>query len=167
VSRPPSLTPTFRYSTFAFLRRAGAGFVVVAAGKAGGMAKNVLLVSTVERSEESVRPLLGDIDRVKVVVPAVRQGVLDWLANDEQAFSRAREEAERTAAALPGETVEARAGEADLELAIRDALATFPADEIVVAVRASDEAGAVERAATDSLERSVDGVPVRRVVVDD
>jgi hypothetical protein len=129
------------------------------------MAKNVLVVSTVDGAEEVLRAELGDVEQMKVVVPAVRQGVLDWLANDEQAFSQAEEEAVRTAAALPGETVDARAGEADIELAIRDALATFPADEILVAVHADDEAGAVERAAKDGLGRTVDGVPVRRVVV--
>ena len=91
--------------------------------------------------------------------------MLDWLANDEKAFSEAREEAERTADALPGETVEARAGEADVELAIRDALATFSADEILVAVRAEEDAGTVEAAATEDLGRSVDGIPVRRIVV--
>lgn len=125
----------------------------------------MLIVSTVDGAEEALRGELGDVDQVKVVVPAVRQGVLDWLANDERAFSHAREEAERTAAELPGETVEARAGEADVELAIRDALATFPADEIVVAVHPEDDAGAVERAATVELGRTVDGIPVRQIVV--
>jgi hypothetical protein len=129
------------------------------------VARNVLVVSTVEGADEVLRRRLADVERLKVVVPAVRQGVLDWLANDERAFSHAQEEAERTAQALPGETVEARAGEADVELAIRDALATFPADEIVVAVRPEDDAGAVERAAAERIERVVDGVPVRRVVV--
>ncbi len=130
------------------------------------MARNVLVVSTVEGAEDAIREELGgDVDEVKVVVPAVRQGVLDWLANDERAFAHAQEVAERTADALPGETVEAVAGEADVDLAIRDALATFPADEIVVAVHPDDEAGAVERAAAEGVQRSVDGVPVRRLVV--
>lgn len=129
------------------------------------MGKNVLVVSTVEGGEEALRAQLGDVEQLKVVVPAVRQGVLDWLANDEQAFSRAREEAERTAAILPGDTVEARAGEADVELAIRDALATFAADEIVVAVHPQDDQGAVERAATNEIGRSVEGIPVRQIVV--
>jgi hypothetical protein len=131
------------------------------------MGRNVLVVSTVEGAEEALRDQLDDVDELKVVVPAVRQGVLDWLANDEQAFSRAQEEAERAAAALPGETVEAQAGEADVELAIRDALATFEADEIVVAVRPDDDAGLVERAAAAEVGRTIDGVPVRRVVVAD
>jgi hypothetical protein len=131
------------------------------------VARNVLVVSTVEGADEVLRRQLRGVEQLKVVVPAVRQGVLDWLANDERAFSRAQGEAERSAQALPGETVEARAGEADVELAIRDALATFPADEIVVAVRAEDDAGAVERAAAEGIEHTVDGIPVRRVVVPD
>src|SRR5687768_15550558 len=109
------------------------------------MGRNVLVVSTVEGAEDAIREQLGgDVGELKVVVPAVRQGVLDWLANDERAFAHAREVAEQTADALPGTTVEASPGEADVDLAIRDALATFSADEVVVAVRPEDEAGAVE-----------------------
>ena len=132
------------------------------------MGKRVLVVSTVEGAEADLRDALGGgVEEVKVVVPAVRQGVLDWLANDERAHAEAREEATRTAEALPGETVEATAGEADVDLAIRVALATFPADEIVVAVRPDSEAGAVESAATAAVPRTVDGIPVRRLVVAD
>jgi hypothetical protein len=130
--------------------------------------RNVLVVSTVEHADEALRDQVGDADRVKVVVPVVRQGVLDWLANDERAFSHAEDVAEQTAGALPGETVEAVAGEANVELAIRDALATFAADEIVVAVRPEDEEGLIEsRATADLPQRSVDGVPVRLVVIPD
>jgi hypothetical protein len=130
--------------------------------------RNVLVVSTVEHADEALRDQVGDADRVMVVVPVVRQGVLDWLANDERAFSHAEEVAERTADELPGETVEAVAGEANVELAIRDALATFAADEIVVAVRPEDEEGLVEsRATADLPQRNVDGVPVRLLVVAD
>ena len=58
------------------------------------------------------------------------------------------------------------AGEANVESAIRDALATFAADEIVVAVRPEDEEGLVEsRATADVSKRSVDGVPVRLVLI--
>ena len=131
------------------------------------MGRNVLVVSTVEDAERELRAELGDgVAQVKVVVPAVRQGVLDWLANDESAFAHARDEAERTAAALPGETVDAVPGEADVELAIRDALATFEADEIVVAVQPGDEMGIVEsRAARNVPASEMDGIPVRVVVV--
>lgn len=130
------------------------------------MSRNVLVVSTVERSHDVLREHVGDADAIKVVVPVVRQSVLDWLASDEKAFSHAEEVAERTAEQLPGETVEAVAGESDVGLAVRDALATFPADEIVVAVHPEDEESLVESVATDTAPtRSVAGVPVRFVVI--
>ena len=128
--------------------------------------KNVLVVSTVDHPEDVLRPFVGDADTLKVVVPVVRQGVLDWLANDQKAFTHAEHVAEDVAAHLPGETVEAVAGEADVDLAIRDALATFPADEIVVAVRPTDQEGRVESAATaDAPTKSLHGIPVRYVVI--
>jgi hypothetical protein len=129
--------------------------------------RNVLVVTTIEETDaDALRSHVGAADTVKVVVPVVRQGVLDWLANDERAFSEAEALAQRTADRLPGETTEATAGEPDVELAIRDALATFPADEIVVAVRPEQQAGRIERAAIDTApRRSFDGVPVRFVVV--
>lgn len=132
------------------------------------MGRNILVVSTVEHPEDILREHLDEADSIKVVVPAVRQGVLDWLANDEKAFADAEEDAQRTAQRLPGETVEALAGEANVELAIRDALATFAADEIIVALRPSDQEGRVESAATGSTpQRSIEGIPVRQVVIPD
>jgi hypothetical protein len=130
------------------------------------MGRNVLVVSTVDDPAGALRTPIGEADTIKVVVPVVRQGVLDWLANDEKAFGHAERVAERAAEQLPGETVEAVAGEADVDLAIRDALATFPADEIVVAVHPSDQEGLIESLATDTAhQREVDGVPVRVVVI--
>ena len=72
--------------------------------------RSVLVVSTVEHAEAALRAQVGDADVIKVVVPVVRQGVLDWLANDQRAFSHAERVAESTAEQLPGETVEAVAG---------------------------------------------------------
>jgi hypothetical protein len=130
------------------------------------VARNVLIVSTVEHADDVLRAQVGEADTIKVVVPVVRQGVLDWLANDQKAFGRAEHVAERTAERLPGETVDAAAGESDVGLAIRDALATFQADEIVVAVRPEEEEGLVESTATDTApQHAVDGVPVRFVVI--
>lgn len=130
------------------------------------MGRNVLVVSTVEHADDVLRVHVGEADTIKVVVPVVRQGVLDWLANDQKAFGHAERVAERTAEQLPGETVDAVAGESNVGLAIRDALATFPADEIVVAVRPDEEEGLVESIMTDSApQHSLEGVPVRYVVI--
>ena len=130
------------------------------------MGRNVLVVSTVEHADDVLRAHVGDADTIKVVVPVVRQGVLDWLANDEKAYGHAEEVAERTAERLPGETIGANAGEADVDLAVRDALATFPADEIVIAVRPGEDENLVESIATDTAPtHAVAGVPVRYVVI--
>ena len=130
--------------------------------------KNVLVVSMVEDAADVLRAHFAEADTIKVVVPVTGQGILDWLASDEKAFGHAERVAERTAERLPGETVDAVAGEANVGLAIRDALATFPADEIVVAVRPDEEKGVVELIATEGApQHSVEGVPVRYVVVPD
>ena len=61
------------------------------------MGRNVLVVSTVDHAEDVLRRRLGgDVDELKVVVPVVQQGFLDWLANDEQAASQAGEDAARS-----------------------------------------------------------------------
>lgn len=127
--------------------------------------RNVLVVSTVESpGERALETWVGDADAVKLVVPVVRQGVLDWLANDERAFSHAAELAERTAENLDGTVVSTAAGESDVGLAIQDALATFPADEVVVALDERDDE-LVARIRSDSeLVRLVEGVPVRVII---
>jgi hypothetical protein len=130
------------------------------------MPKNVLVVSTVENDEAVLRAAVGPADRVKVVVPVVKQGMLDWLANDERAFAHAEQVADETAERLPAEDVETAAGEANVALAVRDALATFPADEIVVAVRPDDrEHLADELDPEQGVARAIDGVPLRFFVI--
>ena len=126
-------------------------------------------MSTIEDTDADVlRSHVGGADTIKVVVPVVRQGVLDWIANDQKALDEAEAIAQRTAEKLPGETAEAVAGEPNVELAIRDALATFQADEIVVAVRPDQEEDLIEAAATETApRRSFEGVPVRDVAVPD
>jgi hypothetical protein len=128
--------------------------------------RNVLVISTVEHADDVLRAYVGDAETIKVVVPVVRQGWLDWLANDQKAFAHAERVAERTAEHLSGDTVDAMAGEADVGRAIRDALATFPADEVVVAVRPHEQEGLVESSATETAPKhSIEGVPVRYAVI--
>jgi hypothetical protein len=127
---------------------------------------HVLVVCTTNVPEAQLRSQVGADDVVRVVVPVVRQGVLDWLANDQRAFARADELAAEVAEELPTEPVAATAGESDVALAIRDALATYPADEIVVAVEDGSELaldGVVDGVETGG--RRFDGIPLRWVVV--
>ena len=136
--------------------------------RASSTGRGILLVSTLEHEAPALRRIVGPDDRVKVVVPVVRQGFLDWLANDERAFSHAEEVAAETAEELPADNVDSAAGEADVALAIRDALATFPADEVVVAVGPRDRDLLTDRLdPEDGAPRSIDGVPLRLLVVRD
>ena len=83
-------------------------------------------MSTVEHGDDELQAHVGEADEVKVVVPVVRQGVLDWLANDERAFGHAERVAARTADHLPGETVETVAGEAQPFRPMRSSLPCVP-----------------------------------------
>jgi hypothetical protein len=128
--------------------------------------KNVLVVSTVEHADDVLRGHVGEADTIKVVVPVVQHGILDWLANDQEAFGQAERVAERTAEQLPAGEADAVADEAYVGLAIRDALATFPADEIVVAVHPNEDEGLLESIATEGAPQySFEGVPVRTVAI--
>jgi len=51
-------------------------------------------------------------------------------------------------------------------IAVRDALADFPADEVVVVVRPDEEEGLVESFASETApQHSFEGVPVRYLVL--
>jgi hypothetical protein len=137
---------------------------------------NVLVIATVVLDwsllrEHAPELALPDGASVRVVSPTSRLSRAQWLTNEEDA---AREEAAKIAtdvaaavdAAPETETeVETEVGDVDPLQAAEDALATFPADELVVLIRAEDQASWLERAAAErGFERF--GLPVRYVVVD-
>ena len=79
---------------------------------------------------------------VLVVSPAMHQsGLRFWMSDSDDAIEHAEQAAGATAAALGDEagSVRATTGESEPLLAIQDALATFPADRIVV-FRGDDDA---------------------------
>ena len=72
---------------------------------------------------------------VLVVAPAEQESTLRfWMSDADEAISDAQERADSTAAGLDAEGAHTRTetGEADPVLAVRDALASFPADRILV-----------------------------------
>jgi hypothetical protein len=100
--------------------------------------RNVLLVALDPVPEEEIRHAIADRSdgadvNVHVVAPAAHVGKFQWLTGaDDDARAEAAELADRTADALDAE-VETEVGEHDPLLAVQDALALFPADEILVA----------------------------------
>ena len=74
---------------------------------------------------------------VLVVAPALNPGLRRWFSDEDRARRDAKERAASSVQHLKrhGVHAEGRVGDPDPLLAIADALATFPADEIVIAAR--------------------------------
>lgn len=93
---------------------------------------NVLIVAL-----DAVLPAGVSEAEVLVVAPAVNSRLRRWLSDEGEARRRAQQRAAAIVDLLArvGVDAEGRVGDADPLLAIADALATFPADEIVIAGR--------------------------------
>jgi hypothetical protein len=123
--------------------------------------RNVLVVALEAVPEDELRRAIekrkesGDV-HVHVVAPASNIGTLKWLAGDEDdSRAEAEELAERVAHAVePEADVETEAGDRDPLLAVGDALAEFPADEILVAGHADEK---------EEAELRRFGLPISRV----
>jgi hypothetical protein len=107
----------------------------------------LLVLATDPVSPDDLREALPggeDLDgaEVLVVAPAVNDSaVAFWVSDSDEAIADAESVAERTAAQLRerGATARATTGESDPLLALQDALATYPADRILIVARDDDE----------------------------
>jgi len=105
----------------------------------------LLLLATDPIDADDVRRALPDDDlegaEVLVVSPAVNESpVAFWVSDADEAIAEAASVAEQTAAQLRERGAQARAttGESEPLVALQDALATYPADRVVVFVRSED-----------------------------
>lgn len=79
---------------------------------------------------------------VLVVSPALNDSPLAfWMSDSDEAIAEATEAEEETVASLEAEGVEAagNTGESEPVLALQDALATFPADRVLIFVHPDQE----------------------------
>ena len=95
---------------------------------------------------QTVRSALDGEDiegaEVLVVSPALATSPIRfWVSDSDDAIAEAQAKGEESAASLRSDGVDARAetGESEPLLALQDALATFPADRILVFVHPEDE----------------------------
>jgi hypothetical protein len=103
-------------------------------------------------------------DEVHVVVPAVEQSRLQWLFNDEdKARAQALRVGRSIARSAPADDVDVEAKPDPPQQAVRDAIAEFRPDRIVLALREGDDASWLEEGELDEAPRAIDGVPVERV----
>ena len=139
-------------------------------------ARRLLVVTTAPLEGDFLREQVrehagGGEAEVRVVAPASKISPIKWLFSDED---EARAEAEQVAADVAGKAeeaapvhgeVEAEVGDADPVLAIQDALATFPADEVIVITQPDSDATWIEK---DSFKEALErfNVPVSHLTVD-
>lgn len=129
----------------------------------------LLILATDPVGADDVRSALPDADledsEVLVVSPAVNESaVAFWVSDADEAIADAQSAAEETAAALRERGTRARAttGESEPLVALQDALATYPADRVLVFVRNEDEARYREDDVLGEAQRRF-GVPVTEI----
>ena len=129
----------------------------------------LLVLATDPVDAEDVRNALPDDDlegaEVLVVSPAVNESpVAFWVSDSDEAIADAESAAEQTAGQLRERGAQARATAGDSEplVALEDALATYPADRVLVFVRADDRARYSEEDVLGEAEQRF-GVPVTEV----
>ncbi len=106
----------------------------------------------------------GDLEDAEVLVvsPAVSDSPAKfWTSNVDEAIDDASSVAEQTAASLreEGAKVRARTGDSEPLMAIQDALATYPADRILIFAREGDAARYREENVFGEVQERF-GVPV-------
>lgn len=124
----------------------------------------VVVIATAEIERSALESVLDPHDELHVLVPAVEQSRLDWLANDEDEARRAGERVgEQIGRAAPTdlESLEVRP-DSPSQLA-RDAIAEHDPDRIVFAVRAGEDATWMEEDELQSLPAEIDGIPVTKL----
>ena len=129
----------------------------------------LLVLATDPIDADDVRRALPDDDlegaEVLVVSPAVNESpVAFWVSDADEAIAEAASVAEQTAAQLRERGAQARAttGESEPLVALQDALATYPADRVVVFVRSEDRTRYREDDVLGEAQRRF-GVPVTEI----
>jgi hypothetical protein len=135
------------------------------------MAKKILALVSEPVSGEALRKAVeGERAagaEVLVVAPALNSRTRFWISDPDPAIERAEEVQEETVERMDEEGIDAAGdtGESDPLLAIEDALATFPADEIVLFTHTSGARNWLEEGLVDQVRERFAG-PVQHLVVE-
>jgi hypothetical protein len=128
------------------------------------MAK-IVVVATTPVDPDALADHVDPTDELVVVVPAVEQSRLDWLANDEgRARANAEAVGEIVAAEAPANASDVEVKPDPPEQVVRDAVAEHRPDRIVAVVRRGEDASWLEDG--DRIPETIDGVPVTLVELD-
>jgi hypothetical protein len=114
-----------------------------------------------EQLAEAVGGDLGD-DEIRVVTPALNDSRLAfWVSDPDEAIAEAESARDETVGRLRQEGLDAEGetGESDPVLALEDALATFPADRVVIFRHPEGEEAYLEDEVIDRARERL-GVPI-------
>lgn len=117
-----------------------------------------------ELPHEIVEKARGLDAQVRVIFPALNTRLRHWVSDVDQAYAEAEGRLERSLETLEKEGITARGelGDSDPVQALRDALATGEADEVIIATRSPSRVNWLEK---DIVERArkVSGLPITYV----
>ena len=136
------------------------------------MAKKILALVSEAVSADALKSAVGDDvandAEVLVVAPALNSRKRFFLADPDPAIERAEAVKEETVERLDEEGIDAAGdtGEEDPMLALQDALATYPADEIVLFTHPGGDRNWQEEGLVDKAKERFGSTPVRHVVVE-
>jgi hypothetical protein len=137
------------------------------------MAKKILALVSEAVSADALRSAIGtdaaNDAEVLVVAPALNSKRRYLLADPDPAIERAEQVQEETVERLNEEGVDAAAGvpgEEEPLLALQDALATYPADEIVLFTHSGGKENWQESGLVDEAKERFSGTPVRHLVIE-
>ena len=121
------------------------------------------------------RALLSEIEyrcrgrdsEILVVTPALTSAVKHWLSDVDEAIEAAHGRRAESVQAIEALGLRARGevGDSDPNVAIEDALRTFPADEVIISTHPPQRSRWLERGVVDRARAEVE-LPVTHVVVD-
>lgn len=133
------------------------------------MGKKILAITAEPISGEALQSAVGSADaEVLVVAPALNTKTRFWLSDPDPAIERAEEVAAETQERMEEDGVDAvgQTGESDPLLAIQDALATFPADEILLVTHPEGDRNWLEDGVVSEAEERFGDRVVRHLVMD-
>lgn len=115
--------------------------------------------------DEVARRANGSHADVLVVAPALNSRIRHWVSDIDGAIARAHDRVQLAVGELRERGIAARGqvGDSDPMLAITDALATFPASEIVIATHPAGQSNWLERGLIDNASSRF-GIPVTHLI---
>lgn len=124
----------------------------------------IVVVSTTELPQGALTGHVDATDELIVVVPAVEQSRLQWLANDEgDAREEARSVGESISHDAPGSSSAVEVTPDVPSQAVLDAIGEHAPDRIIVALRDGEDATWLEEGELAQVPGEIAGVPVTRV----